>query len=381
MKGRITVKLGILVTIISGFGKKGFYQSQEVGLGKLLTERGHEVLIYKCVAEDQPADENQINARLSIRYIPVKSVGVHGIFPVNKLDTELDGLLCFSDTQIFLPHVIRFCEKNGIAFVPYVGIAHSAQKNLKSRVMDRIFAAGTLRYYKKMPVIAKSEGVRQELTELGITETVTAPVGLDENVLKLDYASYDRKTIRAGLGYTDQDVVISFVGRIKPEKSPIEAVEMFGRIRNRKPFKLLMVGEGFLLDDVRAKIAELGLNDRVQLIERVPYEDMWKIHWAADYFINLCTREIFGMALLESVLYRSSAAALRAPGPDTILEGMKGHALCNNFDEVAEWLTGDYPTTKDLAESSARLLERFSWKNCAERFEEFTERVRKAGKE
>ena len=38
------MKLGILVTIISGFGKKGFYHSQEVGLGKALNELGHDVV-------------------------------------------------------------------------------------------------------------------------------------------------------------------------------------------------------------------------------------------------------------------------------------------------------------------------------------------------
>lgn len=368
------MKLGILVTIVSGFGKKGFYQSQEVGLGKCLAERGHEVKIYKCVATDQAEDENRISDAVSISYIRVRAVGVHGIFPVSRLDRDLDGLLCFSDTQIFLPHVIRFCDENNIAFVPYVGIAHSAQKNLKSRVMDRIFAAGTLRYYRKIPVIAKSEAVRKELEALGVREVSVCPVGLDENVLKLDYASYDRKKIRADLGYSDEDVLISFVGRIKPEKSPVEAVEMFGRIRDRKNFRMLMVGEGFLLEEVRSKIAELGLEDRVRLIEKVPYEEMWKIHRAADYFINLCTREIFGMALLEAVLYRSSAAALRAPGPDTILEGMKGHCLCGSFDEVEKWLTGDYPSEADLAESSARLLERFSWKICAAGFEEYTRR-------
>lgn len=366
------MKLGILVTIISGFGKKGFYQSQEVGLAKCLAELGHEVRIYKCVAMDQKADQNQISDQVSIRYIRVRAVGVHGMFPTRELDRDLDGLLCFSDTQIFLPHVIRFCEKNGIAFVPYVGIAHSATKNLKSRIMDPLFAAGTLRYYRRMPVIAKSEAVRRELEALGVRETYTAPVGLDENVLKLDYARYDRKKIRAELGYTDEDVLISFVGRIKPEKNPVEAVEMFGRIRDRKNYKMLMVGEGFLLEEVRAKIAELGLNDRIRIMEKVPYEEMWKIHWAADYFVNLCTREIFGMALLEAVLYRSSAAALRAPGPDTILDGMKGHALCDSFEDVEAWLTGEYPSAGDLAESSERLLERFSWKICAGRFEECT---------
>ncbi len=362
------MKVGILVTIVSGFGKKNYYQSQEAGLGKALIGRGHEVVVFKCVAKDQPKEDQRIGDSLTVRYIPVRALGVHGFLPAAALDPDLDALLCFADTQIFLPHLIRFCEQKGIPFVPYIGIAHSAQRNLKSKFMDALFAVGTLRAYRKKPVIAKSEPVREELTVLGVKDCTVAPVGLDESVLKLDYASYDRKKIRSELGYSDNETVVSFIGRMKPEKMPLEAVEMFGRIRDQKNFRFLMVGEGYLLDEIRDRIRVLGLEDRVRLIEKVPYEQMWKIHWASDYNVNLCTREIFGMALLEAVLYRTSSAALHAPGPDTILKDMKGHRLCSDLTEVEEWLCGEYPPEAELISSSGTLLERFSWNICADQF-------------
>ena len=115
--------LGILVTIIGGFGKKGFYHSQEIGLGRQLTGMGHRVTIYNCVAKDKPRSCEQLGDGLEIRYIPVPAIGVHGIMQAKELDAELDGLLLFSDTQLFLPRIYRFCQKHGIAFVPYIGIA------------------------------------------------------------------------------------------------------------------------------------------------------------------------------------------------------------------------------------------------------------------
>ena len=141
------MRLGILVTIVSGFGKKGFYHSQEVGLGKALTERGHQVTIYKCVSKDKPAEHYTISDDLDVHYIPVHALGVHGMMRADVLDPNLDGLLLFSDTQLFLPHIYRYCCRHNIAFVPYIGIAHSAQRNLKSRVMDVFFALGTLALY------------------------------------------------------------------------------------------------------------------------------------------------------------------------------------------------------------------------------------------
>lgn len=365
--------LGILVTIVSGFGKKGFYHSQEVGLGRALVECGHRVTIYKCVSKDKPADHQVISDALDVHYIPVRALGVHGMMRADVLDKQLDGLLVFSDTQLFLPGIERFCRRHRIAFVPYIGIAHSAQRNAKSRLMDIAFALGTLRIYKRLPVIAKSKAVKDELLALGVARCSVAPVGLDPSELKNDYAQHDRLALRAAYGYTGEDTIVSFVGRLKPEKNPVETIELFGRISKQKDLKLLMVGEGYLKEKVEEKIRELGLESRVQLIERVPYEKMWEIHWISDYFLNLCTREIFGMALLESVYYQSSAAALHAPGPDFILTDLPGHCLCDTIDQAGDWVLTSRPDGQTLAESSRILLERFSWRTCAHEFIRLTQ--------
>ena len=370
------MRLGILVTIVSGFGKKGFYHSQEIGLGKALTAQGHRVTIYKCVSKDKPADHRIISDDLDMYDIPVRAIGVHGVMHPDILDPQLDGLLVFSDTQLFLPRIYRYCLRHHIAFVPYIGIAHSAQRNFKSRLMDAAFSMGTLRIYKHLPVIAKSKAVQDELRVLGVNRCSVAPVGLDASELKTDYAAYDRMQLRASYGYTDDDVIISFVGRLKPEKSPVETIDLFAKICDQKPFKLLMVGEGYLKESVEEKIREHHLEDRVQMIERVPYEKMWEIHYISDYFLNLCTREIFGMALLESVYYRSSAAALHAPGPDAILTDLPGHCLCDTFEQVGEWVCAPKADEKTLAKASDELLERFSWNICANQFIQLTEEAR-----
>lgn len=367
------MRLGILVTIVSGFGKKGFYHSQEVGLGRELVERGHQVTIYKCVAKDKPADHQVISESLDVFYIPVWAIGVHGMMRANVLSPQLDGLLVFSDTQLFLPPIERYCRRHHIAFVPYIGIAHSAQRNAKSRLMDVAFALGTLRIYKRVPVIAKSKAVKDELLALGVKECTVAPVGLDISELKTDYAQHDRLALRKAYGYSSEDVIVSFVGRLKPEKHPVETIELFAQLCQKRDLKLLMVGEGFLQEKVEDKIRELGLESRVQLIERVPYEKMWEIHWISDYFLNLCTREIFGMALLEAVYYQTSAAALHAPGPDFILTGLPGHCLCDTIEEAGQWVLKPKADAETLAESSRVLIDHFSWRTCADEFIRLTQ--------
>lgn len=97
---------------------------------------------------------------------------------------------------------------------------------------------------------------------------------------------------------------------------------------------------------------------------------MWKIHYLSDYFLNLREGEIFGMALMEGVFYLSSVAAMHGPGPDLILEGLKGHTLCENDEEIKAWLLKPLPDIRDLRQSAQILLDRFSWRICAQAFED-----------
>lgn len=59
----------------------------------------------------------------------------------------------------------------------------------------------------------------------------------------------------------------------------------------------------------------------------------------SDYYLNMNKGEIFGMAIMEAVYYKTSVAAIRALGPSVTLKDMKGHKLCENDDEMAEWIT------------------------------------------
>ena len=50
------MKLGILCTMMKRFGTKGFYNSQEIGLGRALAKKGHQVSIYKGVEDKDQVD-------------------------------------------------------------------------------------------------------------------------------------------------------------------------------------------------------------------------------------------------------------------------------------------------------------------------------------
>lgn len=361
-------KVGILCTMINGFGRRGYYNSQEIGLGRALARMGAEVWIYKGVRRHEPAGLERLSEGVTIEYIPMRGMGAHGYLDCSRLDRGLCGLFCFGDQQIFLPHVYRFCRKNGIVFVPYVGTAHSLHANFKSRVMNTLFALGTLRIYQKHPAVAKTEAAKRELEALGAERVTVAPVGLDTAVLKQDFRDCDRMELRKKHGFSETDVVICNVSRLSPEKRPLELLDLFSSVRGKKPFKLIIVGDGALRDRLRETIAERGLEAEITVYPSVPYEEMWEIYVMSDYYVNLNKGEIFGMAVMEAVYYETSVAAIAAAGPSVTLRGMKGHRLCETDEEAAKWLTAPYPPAEELRDSAAELEAAFTWERCARVF-------------
>jgi 1,2-diacylglycerol 3-alpha-glucosyltransferase len=354
--------------MLNGFGRKGFYNSQEVGLGRAIAAHGHTVTIYKGVRMNEKAETHACGEGVTIHYIPMHRFGPHGYLKTSLLEKDTDALLCFSDQQQFIPHIEAFCRKNNIIFVPYVGTAHSLHSGLRAKVMDFLFSLGTLRLYHRMPVLAKTDSAREELRSLGVQDITVANVGLDATELNHQFRSADRAQLKEKWGFTADDVIICNVARLDPEKRPLDLVELFDHVKDHRQYRLLIIGEGALRSQLEEKIAALSLSDRVKLINRVPYANMWEIYTMSDYFLNLNKGEIFGMAIMEAVFYCTSVAASSALGPRTTLAGMAGHKLCDDDAEMEAWLTSPYPTEDELRESSAKMIRDFSWNRCAEAF-------------
>lgn len=356
------MKVAIIVPIVGNFGRKGFYHSQEIGLGKEIASHGHEVKVYKSIP-NKLVDKIEIEKHdgITILYIPTKSIGPHGMLDVELIDKDSDVAFTFSDTQLIISKLYRYCQKNNICFIPYVGIAHSFQKNLKSRAMDVIFRLTTLKVYKHVTVIAKTVDAQNELKKLGVSNCTVAPVGMDYSSLKQDYESYDRIELRKKWGFSKDDVIISFVARLQPEKHPLEMIDIFSKIQ-RENKKLLMIGKGPLEDKIKEKVIGLGIESQVVLISEVKYDEMWQIHYIADYFVNLRSEEIFGMAIMESVYYKSCVVAIKAPGPNTILESIDGHYLCDKFSEIPLIISKSQINAEYLSQGKTRLQSFFTWK-------------------
>lgn len=361
------MRIGLLITSIGNFGQKGFYNAQEIGLAKELDKLFNEVIVYKAIPLSAEKSKSLIDCceHATLYQVPVRSHGISGDWDCSIMDTTLDALLYFSDTQLAVPKVFKWCCKNNILMYPYIGVIESHSTNQwKKKIIDAMFRRNVA-VYKKCTCFVKTPIVAEQLGVLGITKTVVTPVGLDISLLYVDYEKLSAGGLKERYGYSATDKVLLFIGRFTEEKQPIRMIEILSEMRKKdQTYKLLMVGNGELKTAVENRIKELKLADSVQMIDRIPNSDIWELYHMAEVFVNLNQQEIFGMAILEAMYYGCKVVAWNAPGPNLIIENGKSGWLTESNDEVIERILD---ATDVGEEAHRRILREFTWESSAKK--------------
>lgn len=355
------MRIGLIVLSVGNYGNKGFYNLQEVGLGKALGREGHTVNIYKCVHKNQPDKTEEIAPNVMFHQIGVSTVGNNSVFRCEKvLDDSMDVLVCFSDIQLWTSRVYKWCVRHHVGFIPYVGITHSTSTSAFKRLLINFCAGSAFRTYKTSGVMVKTNAVRRELTQKGITDIQVAPVGIDAGLLRNDYrltpsGMMNLPDLQQGFRY------ILMVGRLENDRNPLDVVTVFDALHQAdKTTRLIIIGKGSLKEELSEKLAEKHLSDDVIWVGQVPNSDMWQYYRASSALVSFSRTEIFGMSLLEAMYYELPVYVMHAPGPDDIIvDGETGY-LFSDPEEMAPAILRGCP--EEIGENAhRRVLERFSW--------------------
>lgn len=362
------MKIGILVLSIGSFGNKAYYNLQEIGLAKALSNLFSEIKVYKSVpAESKQIQKEIINQNTEMYYLPFRKIGTNGFPDMDTVDKDLDALICFSDTQLSVPRVYKWCKKYSIKFIPYIGVISSHSENRIIKTLIEVLFNRNISVYKKSTCCVKTPTVQQGLAKMGVNNSVVAPVGLDMDLMKKDYSTVNILDLKTKYGYKADDEVLLFIGRFVEEKQPLKMIDIFSEVHKKdENYKLFMVGSGELKEQVISKIKELNIENEIQMIDKIPNIDIWELYCMADSFVNLNQQEIFGMAILEAMYYGCKVVALKAPGPDYIIEhGINGY-LAGNDSELTDCILNK---NNDISLSAHdRIVKNFTWQKSAEKF-------------
>jgi len=182
-------------------------------------------------------------------------------------------------------------------------------------------------FYNKCDLITcPSPSAKEEL----ISHKFKKPIKVLSN--GIDFSERDTKNLkRAKKDLNLGNDVLLFVGRIAYEKNLLYLLECFKIIlKKKKNAKLLIVGDGPQMKELKEDIKKLNLSDNVVLAGRIEHNRLAEsgIFKASKLFVTCSTTETQGITTLEAQLNGLVCVGIDARGiKDLIINNYNGYLI------------------------------------------------------
>jgi glycosyltransferase involved in cell wall biosynthesis len=233
-------------------------------------------------------------------------------------------------------------------------------------------AHGRLRLQRALSPL-EAAGYRRAAAVAAVSEaTAQAVIGLGVPSQQVQVIAPGVRLRNPGATVERESGSMLFVGRLEPEKGPLDALEAMRRVIEARPTaRGLLVGAGSLEDVVRA---HADADDRITLRSHLSDEELATEYHRAQVLLMPSEFEGLGLVALEAMAAGAAVVGYDVVGlRDTIgANGTlvpAGHvaemaAACRRMienDSLREELTG---------RAAIDVSERYSWNRCAAEFEE-----------
>ncbi|AWI06386.1 glycosyltransferase family 4 protein [Clostridium drakei] len=376
------MKLGIIRLYVGNSGKIGYYNIQELGLAKALLKKGIETdIFFLNTSKNKKVIINNISDGIRIIYIPAIKLGNHGIInPKFILDYNIDVVHLLSDNQFMVPSFLKFCKRKSIPIYNYVGTIYSDTNNkFKRRIIDLI-SERNIRYLKRNIVVAKTVEVKNVLKSKGIEKVRVISVGLDLNIIP--DIKKNKNELREELKLPRDKKILIFVGRLEEYKNPLQAIKIMKELNNKSTnYYLIMVGTGSMKDIVIKRIDKYNLTSNIKIIDKIENNKIHNYYRASDIFLNFNTREIFGMSILEAMYNKCKVIAVKAPGPNFIIDNNVNGIIIDNL-ECSTWVNRIMKEdNEDMGElANKKIFDEFNWDSIVDKYIEMFNDISKTEK-
>lgn len=166
-------------------------------------------------------------------------------------------------------------------------------------------------------IIAPSEKTKEKLIGYGVKKPIyVIPTGLDLDRFRYEnMEEQKRRAIREKYHLDEDTPLIIYLGRIAAEKSIDVIIDGVKHIQTEN-CKVMIVGGGPSLEDLKEQAQKLGVSDRMIFTGPVPAEEVPAYYQISDAFVSASTSETQGMTFIEAL---ASGLPLFAR-PDEVLE-------------------------------------------------------------
>lgn len=207
----------------------------------------------------------------------------------------------------------------------------------KWRERRLLYPADKLMLRRFPAVIAVSGEIRNTLLRWGAHPDRVAVVlnGVDADRYRPDETI--RRRMRERFGLSAEHLVLGAVGRVEHQKRFDLLVEAFARLRPRHPeFRLIIAGDGSLLESLRADVKHKGLQDCCFVVGHCP--DMIDTYQAFDMLVQSSDYEGTPTVVVEAMAMRIPVVATDAGGTRELIEDGRHGLLvpCRRIDQLCD---------------------------------------------
>lgn len=260
--------------------------------------------------------------------------------------------------------------------IPIVATIHATEAGRNSGIHD-----DTQRYindtewlltYEASEVIVNSNYMKNELQRLfGLPydKINVIPNGINLSNFTGIERDYDFRRQYA----MDNEKIILYVGRLVYEKGIQHLIAAMPKIlSNYYDSKLIIGGSGGMLDELKAEVANLGLNNKVYFTGYLDSKKVQKMYKCADVAVFPSTYEPFGIVALEAMLAGVPTVVSDVGGLNEIVthgvDGMKSYA--GNPNSIADSVTAllyDHQLAANVSKKAKqKVKEQFNWEKIAQ---------------
>ena len=188
-------------------------------------------------------------------------------------------------------------------------------------------------------VITPSASVRDVMEEFGVRR----PIELIENGVDLrPFQNPTRPLSKSDLNVPETAVLVTYVGRLSPEKDIDILLDQFAIAKDVVPnLHLMIMGQGASRPDLEKQARQLGIADSVLFTGPVAYEEVGNYLAAADLFATASVTEVHPLTVIEAMAAGLPVVAISSPGiVDTVDSGKSGLLTTKPTGGLAAALVG-----------------------------------------
>ncbi|WP_054957615.1 N-acetyl-alpha-D-glucosaminyl L-malate synthase BshA [Paenibacillus dakarensis] len=334
MSSQKPLKIGI--TCYPSLGGSGVVATE---LGKLLAEQGHQV---HFIAHSIPFRLGSFHKNIYYHEVEVNDYYVFRYPPYDlSLATKMAQVANMQQLDVLHVHYA----------VPHAVCAFLA----KQMVGDQLKVVTTL-HGTDITVLAQDESLK-DLIRLAINES-DAVTAVSQDLIRetrevldinrdidltynfVDHRVYyprDSASLRQDFAEPDEKVLMH-ISNFRPVKRVSDVVDIFARVNEQVPSKLLLVGEGPDLPKIQCQINELGLADKVHFLGK--QDEIAHVISMADVLLLPSEKESFGLVALEAMACGVPTVGSLAGGiPELVTHGETGFlAPVGDSGQMAEYV-------------------------------------------